>query len=42
MIEAIRILENGKTIHMLEVFNDHISIDAIEDFIKAETLINKK
>ena len=42
MIEAIRILENGKTIHMLEVFNDHISIDTIEDFIKAETLINKK
>lgn len=42
MIEAIRILENGKTIHMLEVFNDHISIDTIEDFIKAESLINKK
>ena len=42
MIEAIRVIENGKKIKMIEIFNEHISIDTIEDFKIAESILNNK
>ncbi len=42
MIEAIRVIENGKKIKMIEIFNEHISIDTIDDFKIAESIINNK
>lgn len=42
MIEAIRVIENGKKIKMIEIFNEHISIDTIDDFKIAESILNNK
>ena len=42
MIEAIRVVENGKKIKMIEIFNEHISIDTIDDFKIAESILNNK
>ena len=42
MIEAIRVIENGKKIKMIEIFNKHISIDTIDDFKIAESILNNK
>ena len=40
MIEAIRFIENGIKIKILEVFNEYISIDTIEDLKKAKKILN--
>ncbi len=42
MIEALRIIENGKKIRMIEIFKEHVSIDTIEDFKRAESIFRKK
>ena len=42
MIEALRIIEHGYNIHMVEIDHEQISIDTIDDFNKAESLLNKK
>ena len=42
MIEAIRVIENGKKIKMIEIFNEHISIDTIDDFKIAESILKNK
>ena len=42
MIEALRIIEYGYNIHMIEIDNEQISIDTIDDFNKAKSLLNKK
>ena len=42
MIEALRIIENGYNIHMIEIDHEQISIDTIEDFNKAKSMLNKK
>ena len=42
MIEALRIIENGYNIHMIEIDHEHISIDTIDDFKKAKSMIIKK
>ena len=42
MIEAIRVIENGKKIKMIEIFDEHISIDTIDDFKIAESILNNK
>ena len=42
MIEALRIIENGYNIHMIEIDHEQISIDTIDDFNKAKSLLNKK
>ena len=41
-IEALRIVENGKKIRMIEIFNEHISIDTPEDLKRAKLLFNLK
>ena len=38
VIEAIRLIENGLKIKILEVFNDYFSIDTEEDLLKAKKL----
>ena len=42
MIEALRIIEYGYDIHMIEIDHEHISIDTIDDFKKAKSMIIKK
>ena len=42
MIEALRIIEHGYSIHMVEIDHEQISIDTIDDFNKAKSLLNKK
>ena len=42
MIEALRIIEHGYNIHMIEVDHEQISIDTIDDFNKAKSMLNKK
>ena len=42
MIEALRVIENGKKIRMIEVFKEHVSIDTEEDLKIAESILNKK
>ena len=42
MIEALRIIENGEKIRMIEVFKDHISIDTIYDLKFAESILKEK
>ena len=42
MIEALRVVENGKKIRMIEVFKDHVSIDTVEDLKIAESILNEK
>ena len=42
MIEALRIIEHGYKIHMIEIDHEQISIDTIEDFNKAKSILNKK
>ncbi len=41
-IEALRIVENGKKIRMIEIFNEHISIDTPEDLKRAKLLFSLK
>ena len=40
MIEAIRFIESGIKIKILEVFNEYISIDTIEDLKRAKKILN--
>ena len=42
MIEALRIIEHGYKIHMIEIDHEQISIDTIEDFNKAKSMLSKK
>ena len=42
MIEALRIIEHGYKIHMIETNHEQISIDTIDDFNKAKSMLNKK
>ncbi|MEC7479036.1 MAG: 3-deoxy-manno-octulosonate cytidylyltransferase [Bacteroidota bacterium] len=42
MIEALRIIEHGYKIHMIEIDHEQISIDTIDDFNKAKSMLNKK
>ena len=42
MIEALRIIEHGYKIHMIETDQEQISIDTIYDFNKAKSMLNKK
>ncbi len=42
MIEALRIIENGEKIRMIEVFKEHISIDTIDDLKVAESILKEK
>ena len=42
MIEALRVIENGKKIRMIEVFKEHVSIDTLEDLKIAESILNEK
>ena len=41
MIEALRIIEHGYNIHMIEIDHEQISIDTIDDFNKAKSMLNK-
>ena len=42
MIEALRIIEHGYNIHMIETDHEQISIDTIDDFNKAKSMLNRK
>ena len=42
MIEALRIIEHGYNIHMIEIDHEQISIDTIDDLNKAKSMLNKK
>ena len=42
MIEALRIIEHGYNIHMIEIDHEQISIDTLDDFNKAKSMLNKK
>ena len=42
MIEALRIIEHGYNIHMIEIDHEQISIDTIDDFNRAKSMLNKK
>ena len=42
MIEALRIIEHGYNIHMIEIDHEQISIDTIDDFNKAKSMLNRK
>ena len=42
MIVALRIIEHGYNIHMIEIDHEQRSIDTIEDFNKAKSMLNKK
>ena len=42
MIEALRIIEHGYKIHMIETNHEQTSIDTIYDFNKAKSMLNKK
>lgn len=42
MIEALRIVENGEKIRMIEIFKEHISIDTIDDLKIAKSILKQK
>lgn len=42
MIEALRIVEHGEKIRMIEVFKEHVSIDTIDDLKIAESILKQK
>ena len=42
MIEALRIVEHGKKIRMIEIFKEHVSIDTIDDLKMAESILKQK
>ena len=42
MIEALRVIEHRYNIHMIEIDHEQISIDTIDDFNKAKSMLNKK
>ena len=42
MIEALRIVEHGEKIRMIEIFKEHVSIDTIDDLKMAESILKKK
>tara|TARA_Y100001935_G_scaffold249093_1_gene247171 strand:+ start:93 stop:824 length:732 start_codon:yes stop_codon:yes gene_type:complete len=39
MIEALRIIENGKKIRMIEIYREHVSIDTLEDLERAKSIL---
>ena len=42
MIEALRIVEHGEKIRMIEIFKEHVSIDTINDLKMAESILKRK
>ena len=42
MIEALRIVEHGDKIRMIEIFKEHVSIDTIDDLRIAESILKEK
>ena len=42
MIEALRIVEHGEKIRMIEIFKEHVSIDTINDLKMAESILKQK
>ena len=42
MIEALRIVEHGEKIRMIEIFKEHVSIDTIDDLKMAESILKQK
>lgn len=42
MIEALRIVEHGEKIRMIEIFKEHVSIDTIDDLKIAESILKEK
>ena len=42
IIKALRIIEYGYNIHMIEIDHEQISIDTTDDFNKAKSMLNKK
>ena len=42
MIKALRIIEHGYNIHMIEIDHEQISFDTTDDFNKAKSMLNKK
>jgi len=42
MVEALRIVEHGEKIRMIEIFKEHVSIDTIDDLKMAESILKKK
>ena len=42
MIEALRIIEHGEKIRMIEIFKEHVSIDTIDDLKMAESILKQK
>ena len=42
MIEALRIVEHGDKIRMIEIFKEHVSIDTIDDLKMAESILKQK
>ena len=41
-IEALRIVEHGEKIRMIEIFKEHVSIDTIDDLKMAESILKQK
>ena len=42
MIEALRIVEHGEKIRMIEIFKEHVSIDTIDDLKMAQSILKQK
>ena len=42
IIEALRIVEHGEKIRMIEIFKEHVSIDTIDDLKMAESILKQK
>ena len=42
MIEALRIVEHGEKIRMIEIFKEHVSIDTIDDLKIAQSILKQK
>tara|TARA_B100000945_G_scaffold315622_1_gene315101 strand:- start:975 stop:1706 length:732 start_codon:yes stop_codon:yes gene_type:complete len=42
IIEALRIVEHGEKIRMIEIFKEHVSIDTINDLKMAESILKGK
>ena len=42
MIEALRIVEHGEKIRMIEISKEHVSIDTIDDLKMAESILKQK
>ena len=42
MIEALRIVEHGEKIRMIEIFKEHVSIDTIDDLKIAKSILKQK